>query len=128
MWAYVRQWRNTVTLYRHAAHVDPDNDFAHSALACYFAYVGEHEKALPHSRRAVVIRPASPVYRLQLGKLLCATERYTEAVSCLERLVRFSPGSVEGRQALALARKRLEETRRDLVPRPQSKSQTEPPR
>jgi len=64
--AYVIQWRDSLTLYRHALHVDPDNDFAHSALGAVYTHLGAVDLALHHFSEAVRIRPGAPDYQRDL--------------------------------------------------------------
>ncbi len=104
-------WHDTVTLWRHALRVDPNNTTAHLSLANWLTDEDRLRRsrredptgarlrrdfatAEDHLRAAVEVRPDDPVFRVDLAKVLLVTGRSREAVEQLQSAVHLDADHV----------------------------------
>jgi len=104
-------WHDTVTLWRHALRVDPNNTTAYLSLANRLtdedrmrrsrredptgaSLRRDFAQAEDHLRAAVEVRPDDPVFRVDLAKILLVTGRRGQAVEQLQLAVRLDADHV----------------------------------
>jgi tetratricopeptide (TPR) repeat protein len=120
-------WRDSITLFRHAAAVTSNNWQASANLGKALAEAGRKEEAVAAYREALRLLPYLGEERLALGGLLLGLGRPAEAVGELQAGVRTRPDLWWGHLNLADALLALgrqgeaeEEYRRTLALRPRS--------
>ncbi len=60
-------WKDSVTLFRHALKSDPENPILHNNLGAALLNNGLTEEAIPHLKKAVLLKPDLAEYRTNLG-------------------------------------------------------------
>jgi protein O-mannosyl-transferase len=105
-WTQTHVWRDPETLWRWAVDMDPTCALCHGNLGAAItssptgsARLGEAEAQL---RRALALRPDSPIPHFNLGNLLLVRGQYPEAEAAFKRYGDLSPGSTRGLARLGL--------------------------
>lgn len=105
-WTQAHVWRDSESLWRWAVDMDPTCALCHGNLGGAItsgpsgpARVGEAEA---HLRRAIELRPDSPVPYFNLGNLLLVRRRYDEAEAAYRRYSELWPASANGQRKLGL--------------------------
>jgi Flp pilus assembly protein TadD len=105
-WTQAHAWRDPETLWRWAVDTDPTCALCHGNLGAAItssptgsARLGEAEG---HLRRALALRPDSPIPHFNLGNLLLVRGQYAEAEAAFKRYGDLSPGSTRGLARLGL--------------------------
>lgn len=88
-------WRDTVTLFRHAATVTPDNHVAEMHLGRALRAEGQFDEALAAFDRLIALAPDAPQGYFQKGLTYYAVERFPEAAAQFHRAVRSSNGRMK---------------------------------
>ena len=91
----VSYWRDSVTLYRHAIAVDPDNYLAHFNLASVEEERGERPEAIADLREAVRVRPKFATAHAELGQLLARVGQPQDALQELQKAAELNPNSAD---------------------------------
>jgi tetratricopeptide (TPR) repeat protein len=99
----LRHWRNSVTLFEHAARVEPDNFMAWLMLGNGFFERRAFNSALGAYESAAHLRPDYPVAWLREGATLTELGRPADAMPYLTRASQLAPGWPEAQRRLALA-------------------------
>jgi tetratricopeptide (TPR) repeat protein len=86
-------WRSTVTLFRQAAAVDPENYRADVLVGMGLTKEGKLEEANEWLRAALRINPRLKQLNSMIGLNLYARGRFEEAAACLLEETRVDPGS-----------------------------------
>ena len=60
-------WKNSLTLWSHAAEVDPDNDVAQDRLGSVLVTTGHEEQARIHFLAAAAANPSDPMINFHMG-------------------------------------------------------------
>jgi len=123
-WRQTTVWRDTWSLWSHAAEVDPKSWHAYAGLADELDRRGDREKnkvpannpkaeeyyrkALEYYRKALEINPDSAVVYNNAGSVLIDMGRVPDALDCYRRAVRLNPGLPEAHYNLATALVRME--------------------
>jgi Flp pilus assembly protein TadD len=102
----VRLWRDTLTLFEHAAAVTEDNYFAHQLVGNALRQHGEHVRAERELREAVRIKPESADAHIDLAALLADTGRPVEARASLERARQSGVDTADFHAVVGLAAER----------------------
>jgi len=89
--AQVATWRDSETLFAHAAAVTEDNYVAHLNLASLRGARGERERAMEHLRAALAAAPGSPDVLGGAADALIAWGRPREALPYLRRALAAAP-------------------------------------
>jgi len=89
--ALVATWRDSETLFAHAAAVTEDNYVAHLNLASLRGARGERERAMEHLRAALAAAPGSPDVLGGAADALIAWGRPREALPYLRRALAAAP-------------------------------------
>jgi len=97
----VRHWRDTRTLYAHAARVTRDNFLAHHGLGGELLRAGEVDAAEPHMREAVRISPKWGGAHFGLADVHLEQGHVERAIRGYERGLRVAPRDVLGHMKLA---------------------------
>jgi tetratricopeptide (TPR) repeat protein len=96
-------WKDSETLFRHAAAVTDRNYLAHLNLGQILAERGERGPALAEMRTALSIRPGMWQIHASLGQTLRRWGRTAEAIPYLRRAVQLRPDNARLRRSLAEA-------------------------
>jgi len=104
-WAQTSVWRDSVTLYTHAARAVPGNYWAYNKLGYIASDKGMTGEAIDMFRKALAIQPDSrfTASRYKLGIIYYQTGRFAEAVASWETLRRDHPSDAELNYNLGLA-------------------------
>ncbi len=104
-WAQTSVWKDSATLYTHAARVVEGNYWAYNKLGYIASDKGRTGEAIDLFRKALAIQPDSrfSASRYKLGIIYYQTGRFAEAVGSWEHLVREHPGDAELNYNLGLA-------------------------
>jgi Flp pilus assembly protein TadD len=84
-------WHDSVTLFRHALAVEPDNYVAHANLGSALARIGDGSGAEAEYREALRLDPRSPVASYDLGLLLAERGDHDDAIALYRQAVAFDP-------------------------------------
>jgi Flp pilus assembly protein TadD len=79
-WRQVQYWRNSATLFSHAAQVTRDNCIAHNNLGIALAWEGKIDAAAAEYREALRIKPDYADAHANLGRVLARQSRRDDAV------------------------------------------------
>jgi len=112
-WRQIATWRDTITLFAHAAAATPNNFSAHAVLGGALIDVGDLEGARRELDLALAIRPTEPFAHERLGSLFEEQGDENSAARSYEEALRLNPKSSwrSRRQlfAMRLADGRIEE-------------------
>ena len=87
----LRHWKNTRTLFEHAARVTHENQMAAAILGSLLAQEGRLEDAIEHFNRALRYKPGYPEAHFFLGHTYDQQGRLEEAVVEYQKALRFKP-------------------------------------
>ena len=99
----VEVWRNSETVFAHAAAVTRGNFLAEHALGSELLRRGDAAAAEAHFAEAVRIRPEWPEAHFGLADALAAEGRFEEAVRSYEQGSRLAPNQARGHLRMARA-------------------------
>jgi tetratricopeptide (TPR) repeat protein len=97
-----RHWRDSVTLFRHAAESTRDNYAAHFNLANALAAAHGDAEAAFHYRRTIAIKPDHARAHNNLANLLAAEGRHEEAIGHYREALRLAPAYADAHNNLGL--------------------------
>ncbi|MBX7167326.1 MAG: tetratricopeptide repeat protein [Pirellulales bacterium] len=89
-WVQVGYWRNTKTLFQHAAEVVPRNFLAHRGVGNALAREGNHEEAIEHFELALSYEPGDWPSACNRGWALYCLGRYDEAETSMRKGIKQS--------------------------------------
>jgi tetratricopeptide (TPR) repeat protein len=105
-WTQTQVWHDSETLWRWAVEMDPACALCHGNLgsAITSSELGQSrlDEAEAHLRRAIELRPDSPIPHFNLGTLLSVRTRYGEAEAALRKYLELLPESPTGLGRLGL--------------------------
>jgi tetratricopeptide (TPR) repeat protein len=107
-------WRNTRTLFTHAADVNPRNARAHFYLGNMARAERRFDDAVGHLRRAVELEPNAVEPWLQLGVALAAKGDLTQGEPILRRTIAMAEGEVAAQPNVARFRTRASVAHQNL--------------
>lgn len=84
-WDQVRVWRNTESLWLHAALAEPECSICHNNVGAHLVNQGNAEAAVAHFQQTLALRPDRPKAYAGLGLALVQLERSAEAEAHLKR-------------------------------------------
>jgi tetratricopeptide (TPR) repeat protein len=87
-------WKDSDTVFRHAAEATVGNWLAHYNLGVSAAQRGRPGEAIEQYRQAIVFRPSMAGARINLGALLAEQGRIAEAVEQYSEALRYDPSNV----------------------------------
>jgi len=87
----LRHWRNTRTLFEHAADVVPNNYMAITMLGSQVARDGKLDEAIEQYRRALRLKPGFPEAHFFLGNALDQQGKLDEAIAEYQKALWFRP-------------------------------------
>ena len=99
----VGYWKNSLTLWMHAAEATQRNYLAHWSIGNVLVSQGRAQDAVPHFEEALRVRPDFIGARNNLGYALASVGRYDEAIAYYREAIDTLPTYVEARNNLALA-------------------------
>ena len=82
-------WRNSLTVFRRAAYVDPRSHFAQNSFGLALVDAGLVEKGAVHIREAARLNPANSGYFANLGSALLKLGRAEEALQLQDEAIRM---------------------------------------
>jgi len=86
-----RSIEKAIELMQKAVSLDNDNPTVHGVLGLYFAYNGEHDKALAEEERSLALDPSSAECFMRYGRVLAYAGRLEEAIPMLQKAIRLNP-------------------------------------
>jgi tetratricopeptide (TPR) repeat protein len=98
----VGHWRDTITLFTHAAAVTTDNYVAHSSLGVSYAEKGDIETAMREFEIALKMKPKDTGTLYNVAKGLALQGRTGEAIECYNSVLALAPGDAGAYYAIAL--------------------------
>ena len=84
-WDQVRVWRNTESLWLHAAMAEPECSICHNNVGAHLVNQGHAEAALVHFEQTLALRPDRPKAYAGMGLALVQLSRSAEAEAHLKR-------------------------------------------
>lgn len=90
-WRQVRIWRDSESLWRHSARLDPESHLAWANLGFALAEKGAHAEALTAYRRALELAPEAPTVWYNAGRSLEQIRRPRAAVEAYRRELALNP-------------------------------------
>jgi tetratricopeptide (TPR) repeat protein len=102
-WAQAGVWRDTVTLFTHAAAVNPRSAVAHSNLSVALGERGDAAGALREARAAVELGPEDAGRAANLGVALARSGDTAGAREAFARAVTLAPGDASAHYHLGTA-------------------------
>lgn len=114
----LRHWRNTRTLFTHAAKVVPDNYMAITMIGSILAREGKLDEAMEHYQRALRIKPGFPEAHFFLGNALDQKGDLDQAIAEYRQALWFKPFMETPHVLLGIAlgkKNRLQEATQHLL-------------
>jgi len=96
-------WKDSETLWRQAAEVDPSCSLCESNLGRVVARPGRFAEGETHVRRAIALRPDRPGPHENMGTIMLAQGRSSEAEEHFRRAATLEPDRAASRNALGVA-------------------------
>ncbi|HMH78077.1 MAG TPA: tetratricopeptide repeat protein, partial [Candidatus Udaeobacter sp.] len=96
-------WKDSETLWRQAAEVDPSCSLCESNLGRVVARPGRFAEGETHVRRAIALRPDRPGPHENMGTIMLAQGRAREAEEHFRRAATLQPDRAASRNALGVA-------------------------
>jgi tetratricopeptide (TPR) repeat protein len=94
-WMQIGYWKNSVTLFSHAAETIPDNYIAYEGLGRAFAQEGMLDDACSQHEKSLSIEPRYGRALIGMSSVLTREGRLEDALSYAEKALRVSPDSPE---------------------------------
>ena len=92
-WFQLRHWKNSITLYRHALHVTPNNGIAHFGLGKILEYQGQLDQAIIHYSKSLQIDPHYVRAHNSLGSAFARQGNIQKAIYHYKQALRINPES-----------------------------------
>jgi len=99
----VRHWQNSVTLFEYALSVTEDNAITENSYGCALFNEDRLSEAEQHFGNALRISPSFDPALIHLARIYLKEERYNEAISTYEELIKRNYGTAELYYNLAMA-------------------------
>jgi len=116
-WKQVGTWRNSITLFEHAARSTTGNDWALTNLGFNLGQAGRYDEALVHLRDALRINPLNHQANSNVGIILASRGDLDEADAYFRKSLEARPDYMDARKNLALTllrQNRMDEARTQL--------------
>jgi Flp pilus assembly protein TadD len=94
-WHQLGYWKNSFTLFGHAASAVPDNCIAHEALGLVLAKSGRFDEAISHYSESLRIWPEYDRALIGMGNVLVRQGKLEEAAAFANKALRVKPDSSE---------------------------------
>jgi len=88
---YDWDWHCAWASYERALALNPDYASVHQWYGEYLSYMGKHDEAIEHSRRAVELDPLSLIINTDLGQVYYYARRYDLAIQQLRKTLEMDP-------------------------------------
>ncbi len=102
-WLQVRTWKDSLTLFQHAAAVTEENYMAHNNLGILLADAGRLDEAIAQYREALRIRPTFAFTQNNMGNALMQKGKLPEAILHFNKALRLDPAYAEAHNNLGIA-------------------------
>ena len=99
----VQTWKDSLTLFRHAAEVTTDNYMAYNNLGILLADEGQLDEAIVQYRQALSLCPQFAYTQNNLGNALIQKNELDEAITHFNEALRLNPNYAEARNNLGIA-------------------------
>ncbi len=100
-------WADSITLWEHAAHLDPFNSGAFAHLGQAYETLGRHEEAIAAYKKALSLRPHHPNVQRNLGGVYNRLFRDQEAIEAYLADLADQPDRLESHYYLAVTYERV---------------------
>lgn len=90
-WMQLTYWKDSITLFSHAAHSVDNNNIAYRILGNNYAKNGDVPAAIASLGEAVKIEPDDPIAHVDLGVALVEQKRYDEAMYHYRTAIALNP-------------------------------------
>jgi TolB-like protein/Flp pilus assembly protein TadD len=88
---YDWDWSGAERAFRAAIELAPGDAISHATYGFFLAWMGRHDEAVAHARRAEELSPGSAPARQNLAVILYLGRRYDEALAQAERAIELAP-------------------------------------
>jgi eukaryotic-like serine/threonine-protein kinase len=88
---YEWDWSGADHAFRRGIKLAPSDGRPHGSYGFFLAWMGRHEEAIEHARRAEVLNPGLPGPRQNLAMVLYLARRYDEAIEQAQRTIDLAP-------------------------------------
>ena len=102
-WFQVRVWKDSLTLFQHAAKVTIDNYMAYNNLGILLADEGRLDEAIAQYREALRIHPQFAFTQNNIGNALMQKDQLDQAVIHFNEALRLDPDYAEAHNNLGIA-------------------------
>jgi protein O-mannosyl-transferase len=102
-WFQVRVWKDSLSLFQHAAEVTKDNYMAYNNLGILFADEGRLDEAIAHYREALRISPQFAFAQNNIGSALMQKGQLDDAIAHFHEALRLNPDYPEALNNLGIA-------------------------
>ena len=86
-----RSIEKAIELMQKAVALDNDHAAAHSILGSFYAYNGEHDKALAEVERSLALDPSAAEFLARYARVLDYAGRPEEAIPMFQKAIRLNP-------------------------------------
>ncbi|MCP4681331.1 MAG: tetratricopeptide repeat protein [Desulfobacterales bacterium] len=100
-WVQVGYWKNSYSLFKHAADVTVNNCLAHNNLGVILVTQGRHDEAIKHFSEAILIRPDDADAYINLGAAMEKTGERGKAVEQYKEALKIEPDNTIAHNNLA---------------------------
>jgi protein O-mannosyl-transferase len=102
-WFQVRVWKDSISLFQHAAEVTKDNYMAYNNLGILLADEGRLDEAIAHYREALRISPQFAFTQNNMGSALMQKGQLDDAIAHFREALRLNPDYPEALNNLGIA-------------------------
>jgi tetratricopeptide (TPR) repeat protein len=106
-WNELPHWRNSVTLWEHAAAVTDNNYIAHNNLGNEYAHQGKPDLALAEFKKALLIEPGFASAYANIGAIQLGQGLLADARKSLETAVHLEPENANAQLNLGIVCMRM---------------------
>ncbi len=87
----VALWRDSISLFSHAATVTRDNWMMHNGVGAALSRDGRNDEAAPHFETVIRLKPHRPKAWFNLGHVRFMQGRWADSVACYEQSIALYP-------------------------------------
>ena len=102
-WFQVSVWKNSMTLFKHMAHVTENNYLAYDAIGLVLYGKGETDKAMANYIKALRVKPGYVNSMNNLANVFVKRKRFDEAITYYSRALEIKPDFSEAHINLGIA-------------------------
>ena len=95
-------WVDSVRLFSHAIHVNPENFLAQRNIGLALSYRGDLDRAIGHFKQALRINPTSARCYNDIGTVFMVKGRYADSIGYFEKALYYQPDYPKAHNNLGL--------------------------